>query len=472
MESHGQRFLASEMMDSSINTMPTENGTARNHTPCPYWVWYRVYVLGPRPLSFTGLCTMSDNTLFKHQSVIINDNPKKTGLWLGTGGGKTRIALSLAEEPVLIICPKTQALDQNWERELKKMGVKKNIYVISKETFRRDHGSLPSFRTVIVDEAETCLGVTPNTRQRQRQTIPKTSQLFEALEAYLGRTNPDRIYLATATITRSPMTVWGASKILGKNWSFYEWRDTFYQLLPVPNRIIYVPRNTHHCKDKLAEKVRELGYVGRLEDWFDVPEQTYKNDFIELTPAQKDRLRSIKLEFPDAIVQIGKRHQIENGVLKGDEFNPGEEFKCGKTERILHYAEEFPKLIIFAKFIQQIKHYEQELKKHKYNVKTLTGETKDRQALFESLRTADEAILIVQSQISAGWEWKECPAIIFASRSYSISDYIQGQGRIQRTDAIKKNLYINLITKDGIDQAVHDALINKKDFSERVYLKI
>jgi len=409
--------------------------------------------------------------LFAHQQHIVNLDRKKTGLWLGTGGGKTRIALSLAEGSTLVICPKTQKEDQNWERELVKMNSKLNIYVISKETFRRDHAKLPRYNTVIVDEAETCLGVTPNTRQRNRQTIPKASQLFEALQAYLERTNPTRLYLCTATITRSPMTVWAAGKLLGKDWSFYEWRDTYYQLLPVPQRIIYVPKNTNEAKDKLAAAVRSIGYVGRLEDWFDVPDQTYKNDFVELTAPQKERLKSIKLEHPDAIVQIGKRHQIENGVLKGDEFNKAEEFKCAKTDRILDYALEFPRLIIFAKFTQQINHYETELKKKKYNVFTLTGETQDRQSLFERLRGSERAILIVQGQISAGWEWKECPTIIFASRTYSIADYVQGAGRIQRTDAIKKNLYINLITRGGIDQAVHETLINKKDFSERVYSK-
>lgn len=267
------------------------------------------------------------------------------------------------------------------------------------------------------------------------------------------------------------MTVWAAGKILGKDWNFYEWRETFYQLLPIPQRQIFTPKNTHHCKDKLADKVRELGYVGRLEDWFDVPDQTYKNDYVELTADQKKALRNIKLEYPDAIVQIGKKHQIENGVLKGDEFTAAKSYKNNKLERILHYAEEFPRLIIFAKFTQQIKHYENELKKKKYNVFTLTGETQDRQGLFESLRAADQAILIVQGQISAGWEWKECPAMVFASRTYSIADYEQGMGRIQRTDAIKKNLYINLITRGGIDQAVHETLINKKDFSERVFAK-
>jgi predicted helicase len=62
--------------------------------------------------------------------------------------------------------------------------------------------------------------------------------------------------------------------------------------------------------------------------------------------------------------------------------------------------------------------------------------------------------------------------MIFASRSYAIADYIQAQGRIQRTNHIKKNLYINLIVQGGVDEGVHDCLENKKDFSERIYLNV
>lgn len=410
--------------------------------------------------------------LFQHQAQIIDEDPEKCGLWIGTGGGKTRIALCLARGATLVICPKTQKLDQNWERECNKMGIEKMLHVMSKEEFRRDHATLPPFQTVIVDEAETCLGVTPTTRQRKYVIIPKASQLYEALEAFLHRTKPSRLYLCTATITRSPMTVWAAGQLLGKDWNFYDWRNTFYQKLPMPGREVYTVKHTEECKDKLARAVRSMGYVGRLEDWFDVPEQMFKDDFVNLGASQKKRIAELKIEFPDPIVALGKRLQVENGVLVGDEYTAPERFPNEKLDRLFKYAEEFPQMIIWAKYTGQIQYYYDELTKKGYPVHVLNGATKDRQALFETLRASNQAILIAQSQISAGWEWKECPVMIFASRSYAISDYIQAQGRIQRTDAIKKNLYINLIARGGVDEAVHDCLINKKDFNERIYLNV
>ena len=57
--------------------------------------------------------------LYKHQQIIIDEDKKKCGIFLGTGSGKTRIALLLAQGKILIVAPKTQILDSNWERENK-----------------------------------------------------------------------------------------------------------------------------------------------------------------------------------------------------------------------------------------------------------------------------------------------------------------------------------------------------------------
>lgn len=414
--------------------------------------------------------------LYAHQERILNDDPKKTGLFLGTGSGKTRIALMLARGNTLVICPKTQKEDGNWERELASVDWygdrAEKLLVLSKETFRRDHASLPAFDTVIVDEAHTCLGVTPNTRQRKRMIIPKASQLFEALDEYLTRTKPSRLYLCTATITRSPMTVWGAAKILGYDWDFYKFRSAFYIQLPMPGREVWSPKTDDVTKDRLAAAVQKLGYVGRLDDWFDVPAQMYKNEYVDLTPVQKKRIREAKLEWPEPIVQLGKVHQIENGVLSGDEYTASEPFPNEKLNRIFEYHEEFPKMIVFAKYTAQIQSIVTECDKRSIPVLALTGATKDRGELLAKANALDSCIFVVQSQISAGWELPSYSLMIFASMTYSVVDRLQAEGRILRANALKKNLYITLITRGGVDEAVAKSIANKQDFSERVYLNV
>lgn len=409
--------------------------------------------------------------LYDHQKKILNEDPKKCGLFLGTGSAKTAIALHLAYGKTLVIAPKTQKEDRNWEREKEKWGLSIDLTVISKETLRKEAKNIERYNTIIVDEAHTALGVTPNIRWKNKQPIPKTSQLFEELYSYIKRTSPERIYLCTATIVKSPMTVWGATKILGLDFDFYKWRNYFYTKLPMPGREVWVPKKDKEVKEKLASIVKKMGYVGRLEDYFDVPDQTFKTIYLELKEEQKERIKELKTEYPDPIVYIGKRHQIENGVLSGDEFSNPEYFSNEKMDKIVELSEEFSRIIIFAKYRSQIEQIASRMHKEGKKVFILTGDTKDRGKLIFEANNSEEYVFIAQAQISAGWEIPKCPVMLFASMTYSYVDYAQGLGRILRANNLKKNLYIHLIVKGGIDEAVYKNIINKQDFDEKLYVQ-
>lgn len=414
-----------------------------------------------------------ENSLFRHQMEIKRDNKLRTGFWLGTGSSKTRISLELSEGRVIVAAPKTQVLDRNWERENEKWNLNRNLKVVSKENFRKDWNVLPPCDTLIVDEADQMLGVSPAVKYVKKEALPKASQMFESLISYVNKHGPKRIYLATATITRSPMCVFAAGCVLGR-WkynlgNFYRFRDRYYLRLPMPGREVFAPRKDAESRESLAALIRELGYVGRLEDYFDTPEQTYRTIHVETGQEQKKRIGELRFEFPDPVVFFGKRLQVENGILTGDEFTPNESFSNGKIDAILDLALEFPRMIIFAKYTEQIKQIEASLSD--YRTFVLDGRTKDRGALLSEVSKSDEYVMICQSQISAGWEMPECPVMVFASMTYSVADRIQAEGRIQRANNIKKNLYITLVTRGGVDEAVASCIAGKKDFNELVYAR-
>ncbi len=424
--------------------------------------------------------------LYAHQKKIVDEDPHKVGLWLGTGSGKTRIALLLAKGDILVIAPKTQVEDRNWEREYRFIIEDKikdykehqpvkifrpRLTVMSKEEFRRDAMHLPRFHTVIVDEAHTCLGVTPNIRWRNRNPVPKSSQLFEALEAYIARTKPDRLYLCTATIIQSPMTVWAAGKLLGQTWDWYKWRESFYIRLPMPGREVYQAKRDSATKDRLAKAAQKIGYTGQLSEYFDVPTQTYKVDYVDLSTKQKQRIKELPLEYPDPLVLVGKKHQVENGILSGDEFNAPELFHNEKIEKILEYSIQFPKMIIFAKYRTQIEQIASAMIENDKKVFILTGDTKKRGDVIKEANKSDEYIFIIQSSIAEGYELPSCPVMIFASLSWSIVSYVQAQGRILRANKLKKNLFIHLVVKEGIDEYVYKAIMAKEDFHAHLFLK-
>ena len=395
---------------------------------------------------------------YSHQQKIIDKDPLKRGLFLGTGSGKTRTALQLAKGKTLIICPKTIRDEKVWEKEAEKLGVSLDITVLSKEDFKKQAHILPRFETIIGDEAHTLAGIQPATYQKNYVKYPKTSQIYAKLVHYVSKTEPDRVYMLTATPMPNPMVVYGLGTILGKKWDYFKFRDMFYW---EKARNIWLVKKGKSEKEKLAKIVNNIGEIGRLEDFFDVPEQTYKDHYVESTIPQRTLIKELQLEYPDPLVQLGKRHQLEQGIYDN------ENIKENKTKVIEQYLQEFKKVIVFARYTKQIEYYTEYFRK-KYNTLVLTGSTKDRGKLMQHARDSEECIFIVQSSISAGWELPDFPCMVFASESFSYVDREQAEGRILRANHLKKNLYVTLLCGQT-DKKVRENIANKEDFVEHMH---
>ena len=413
-------------------------------------------------------------TLFEHQRKIIDADPKKCGLFLGTGSGKTILALLLAEGKTLVVTTKTVRDDETWQKNLAKLDKHRitSLKVISKEEARRDIHMYPYFESLILDESHTVCGLNPQIVYKNKKGVPKMSQVFNAVWGYVKSQKPRRLYLLSATPIRTPMAVLAHAWLLGKDWDFLKFRETFYFRLPMHGREIWSPKVTTVLKERLGKAVQGLGYVGRLSEYLDVPDQTYKTMYVELTTEQKKRLKEIKVEFPDPLVQLGKRNQIENGVLHGDRFNKEESFDNEKIEKIKELALEFDKMVIFAKYVAQVKNIVSSLKKEGYYVLELTGDSKDRNEILTNANNTSKCIIVISSQISAGYELPDFPVMVFASMSFSVVDRTQGEGRILRANFLKKNIFITLVTKGGtVDEAIYKSIENKQDFSEAIFIK-
>jgi len=405
--------------------------------------------------------------LYFHQQKIINEDPKKCGLFLGTGSGKSLTALHLAKGKTLVICPKTTAEDGTWTKNF--FG---NIAVVSKETFRRDWQDYPRYDTVIIDEAHTVCGISPVFKWVNKKPVPKTSQLFDACYQFIQKTNPERLYLLTATPVRNPLAVFALGCLLGK-WGlaqFDNFRRNFYVPVNMNHREVYIAKKDEESQQKLGRLVQSIGYTGRLSDFAYVPEQTHRVVNVPLTKEQQAKLKELPLEFPDPLVLVGKKHQVEQGVLKGNEFEASITLPTGKMDVIQDLLEEFGKILIFAKYIEQI-----HIIAANFNgvvpVFIIDGNTKDRGEVIKQAEASPRCIVIAQASVSAGYELPSFRCTIYASQSYSYVDYAQSLGRTLRINNLQKNLYVYLLSGE-IDKAVYKALENKGDFQEATYAKI
>lgn len=417
--------------------------------------------------------------LYAHQKAIIDADPKKCLLALGTGSGKTRTTLELAKGKTLVICPKQQALDNTWQDNAKKAGIEINLTVISKERFKKFASSIGKFDTVILDEAHFASGVTAQTKYKKGEQFPKTSQIYDSVMEFLKRTQPERLYLCSATPCSKPLHVYALAQILGKTWDYFQFRQKYYYERVLGHRRIWIPRSNQELKTRLVEVVKSLGFVGRLQDFFDVPEQTHATIYFELTEVQKKAMKQMTLEEADPMARRTKSRTIENGVLytyelvlAGDRterlIKDTKYFPSEKIEYILERAQEFDKMLIFAAFTGQVHAIAKALTDEGYTVVTLTGKTKNRETVIKDAEARGKCIVVAQADVSSGYELPSIPVVIFASYSYKYLNLEQGIGRVLRANHLKKNLYLHLVVKDSIDEACYKTIQSGKDFAEMI----
>ncbi len=413
------------------------------------------------------------------QKQIITDDKKKTGIFLGTGVGKTLPTIILAEGRTLVLCPKQQKLDRTWQENSTKFNLGKEVEVMNYDMFWRTWEQYGQYDTVILDEAHRAFGVLPETRMRKRMEIPKSSKTFEAILTYLRKFPPKRLYLVTATPASKPMKAWAAAKLLGKEWDFYKFRSAFCFPIMAGRVQRWMARIDEASQQRLALAVQKLGYTGALSDFMDVPEQTHITVHVALTDEQKKAIKKLSEEEADPLIRRAYMRTIENGCLYGKKISQisGREdkmvksttlFKSEKIDYILERAEEFPKLFVFAAYTAQVNAIADALKEAGHDVRTVTGETKDRATVFKEIEAAKKGIVVVAAQICEGYRVPSAPCMIFASKSREFVHYQQGLGRIIDGQHLKKNLYIHLVVPDGADEGCHQSIMVGADFIEKL----
>lgn len=417
--------------------------------------------------------------LFKHQQKIINDDPKKCGLFLGCGGGKTITSLSLAEGNTIAITKKDVVLDGVFEKEYKNIkGNTKitNLTILSKEQWKKKYlnGEFDNvkFDTIIVDEVHhgfasiACQG-----KWRKSVHLAKGSQLFECLYNFLREQNPKRLYLLTGTPTKSLMSVFAILVLLEKypitRWK--DWRDEYYIERQMSNHIkFWIPKNDLKHKLKIKNHLKSVGYLGRLQDWFDVPKQTFVIKTFELSEEQRDMIGQVEIEYADnKMGLVQKSHQIANAILLDDKGELAWSLGYKKDDKLQFIEDtglQYDKIIVACRWKKQIERYKNYFKKDRKCFE-ISGDHKDN---FSEIKKSKRCYVFVNCQCAEGYELPDFPIMIFASNYYSYTNRNQMESRILRGNNLKKNLYIDLIS-GKIDLAIKKCLDNKQDFHEKSY---
>lgn len=136
---------------------------------------------------------------------------------------------------------------------------------------------------------------------------------------------------------------------------------------------------------------------------------------------------------------------------------------------VLELFEKHPRMIIFYNF-----NYELEILRSifsAYKPDLIVAEWNGKK--HESVPTSDSWVYLVQYTAGAeGWNCITTDTIVFYSQNYSYKIMQQSAGRIDRLNTPFHDLYYyHLRSRSGIDLAITRALLEKRNFSERRYLK-
>jgi superfamily II DNA or RNA helicase len=398
--------------------------------------------------------------LFKHQQDLLNLAPDKWMLMWGTGSGKSLAAIELCKQKcgsTLVICPKS--LVSKWQDDVKE---EVGFVIVSKENFKKHAINLPRFENICCDEAHFFSNY--------------KSGMTKALLAYLEKHNPPRIYLLTATPwLSSAWNIYTYAMIFGMKWQWFKFNQTFFDKIKMGNRWIPVPKkrvNGVPLADYVAKLLTRFGNSIKLEDCFDVPEQIFQYETFGLTREQRGAINAITDILP--IVRFTKEHQICGGTIKGDTYTLTQRFNAEKLDRLLELVGEQDNISIVCRYNEEI-NYIYETIKSKFpgrSIFRLTGAISgtERHYIVEQINKATDAIVIVNAACSEGWEIPHVPLMVFYSYDFSLKNYIQMLGRIQRAGHIKKNVYLSLVVKDSMDEKIYQSVaINKKDFQATLY---
>lgn len=385
------------------------------------------------------------------QAEILANDPKRLLISAGTGAGKTLLSLMLSEGKVLVVSPKTNRIDGNFERDAKLLEIEKPLH-ISKEDFLKNEPE--PCDTLILDEVEFAFGVLPNTYRKGGFEHIKTSKIHDAVFNYIQKHQPKRIYLLSATPCEKRMQAWAAARLLGvlerpDFESFVAFRKATHTSRPRGYSTLWLEKKTEKSKKRVREFLQTFGYFKEMEkappNIINVP--------IELTAEQKNKIVETGEKYPEkkkdsdsvdenSAVRNIIKYGIECGVFTeyifDDEMHTQKKISTpipnNYFPKILEIVNKEKNPIIFAQYIKQIELIKEYLQEHTdYNVVVITGKIKeaDRAKALDDIAHKPDTVLIAQSSISAGWQTLISSATIFASVT-RWRHYQQGIGRNSR----------------------------------------
>lgn len=433
---------------------------------------------------------------FKHQEEMFQAAYPRLSYayFVEMGLGKTRVAIELAKSrnhKTLILAP--NSIMENWRDEVTKWTgadnktvilkgsrkkresllhkTKAQFYVINYEALRLMQDALmrAGFQFIIADESTKLKGY-------------KTQQSKAAFA--IACTIPYRLIMTGSPVMNNPLDLFGQFRflhptILGK--SYFAFRGRYAIMGGYMNYTVA----KWIRMDELKARIRKHAIIRFKKDCLDLPDKLYETIHLDLTAEQKEKYEELKkafiTEFKGEVVNAAvvltrliRFSQITSGFLKVGDGDVQREEMFDKSPK-LKWIENFllsegksHKVIIFVRFLNEIKQLQAMLKRINISGSGIWGAVKDRQRQVD-LFNNDPNVKVFIGQIQTagmGLNLTAATYVIYMSNSYSYGDRIQSEDRAHRIGQTKNVTYIDLVCRKTIDVAIIKSLKCKQSMAD------
>ena len=267
-------------------------------------------------------------------------------------------------------------------------------------------------------------------------------------------------------------------------YNFYPFRAKYAVMGGFNNKQIVGYKNM----DTLVKKEHSIAYRVTKADALDLPEQTFLNRYVQLSPSEMKVYKTLKRESvvelengtvtaTTVLTRLLRLQQLAGGFLqKDDEAKP--EFvsnaKIKALEDILddYVIETGKKLVVFARFRTEIDLIEKTLQKKKIQYGCIYGDVKisERGDIVKDFQTNPQTKVFLAQIDTAGLgiTLTAADTCVYYSVNYNYAAYSQSLARIHRIGQRNTCTYIHLLCEGTVDEQILKALEAKENLAKSI----
>ena len=300
----------------------------------------------------------------------------------------------------------------------------------------------------------------------------------------LSKVSHKKRILTGSPITKSPLDLFTQCQFLSPELlgfhSYLAFRNRYAEMTDIPvgsGRFVSVPKYYKRL-DELEQKMKLFATRIRKDQCLDLKPKVRSKRYIELDGEGKkiyERLRLHALaivedstvSFSNKLTEIIKLHQVCNGFTKNDDGKILQLHKS-KLNALEETLEETDgKVIIWANYLYNI-HEIKDFLINKYGPEStvsIYGEVsvEDRKIAVERIQQDPDCRFLVGNPTTGGFglTLTACNTVIYYSNSYNLEVRMQSEDRAHRMGQKGTVVYIDIVAKGTLDEAIMKSLVNK-----------